>query len=604
MKRMKVILSTLLIFFGGTAVVNGQTEVRIPAKMDNTLYEDANGALSNGSGQFFLTGRTGQAENSIRRGLIEFDIANNIPEGAVIQNVSLTLHMSKTSSDAEDISLHKVLAEWGEGTSDAAGQAGKGDSATTSDATWTYRFFDTDLWSAPGGDFASLASATSSVDTVASYTWGTNNRMVADVQSWLDNPSENFGWILVGNEETARTSKVFDSRENATASNRPVLSVTYSMAGDIAMIDRFSATAGHLFVRDESNGLPGPNEPIDFDQGPFITKGLGPDGELISYYNFDVQPTEPAPIYVLFREGASTPVEGQHNIIDVIPGDAGYNDFWEVQKVTVPANYVANTVTSYQQISDAGYPIAETTTLVNCPVVPEGSTAKLRLTGESPELTLGWYKGMVVYYFNFLEKALMTDPSDMVPLSPIYVSFNINPDQPGGGPGSGFVTDPVTGRTHNVASTLPTDEDYSPLWRVNVYDNADWDSVHDLASAQAANILATGVATVNCPIVMIENATAVEDHPGGVPLSYRLDQNFPNPFNPTTQINFTVAHNGRTTLKVFNIIGQQVAELVDKDLQPGDYTVHWDASNRASGIYFYTLQTGSFRMTRKMMLLK
>ena len=130
-------------------------------------------------------------------------------------------------------------------------------------------------------------------------------------------------------------------------------------------------------------------------------------------------------------------------------------------------------MTSYSQIMDAGYPVEETTILVNCPVVPEGSTAKLRLGDESPELTIGWYKGMMVYYFSFLEKALMVDESDMVPLSPIYVTFNINPDQAGGGPASGFVTDPQTGRSHNVTATLPMDDDYSPLWCVNVYDNAD-----------------------------------------------------------------------------------------------------------------------------------
>ena len=53
-----------------------------------------------------------------------------------------------------------------------------------------------------------------------------------------------------------------------------------------ASIDRFSMEAGHLFVRDNMNGLPGPNEPVDFDKAPFITKGLGPRGEHISYYNF------------------------------------------------------------------------------------------------------------------------------------------------------------------------------------------------------------------------------------------------------------------------------------------------------------------------------
>ena len=370
-----------------------------------------------------------------------------------------------------------------------------------------------------------------------------------------------------------------------------------------AQIDRFSAEAGHLFIRDESNGLPEANMPVDFDQGPFITKGLGPDGELISYYNFDVQLTEPAPIYVLFREGESTPVEDQMNIIDVIPGDEGYNDFWEVQKVTVPADYIANTLTSYSQISDSGYTVEETTILVNCPVVPEGSTAQLRYAGESPELTMGWYKGMVVYYFNFLEKALMSE-SDMVPTSPIYVTFNINPDQPGGGPGSGFVTEEATGRTHNVASTLPEDETYSPLWRVNVYDNADFAGVHDLASAQAANILAGGIANVNCPIVLIDTSTPVKGEESSIPLAYRLSQNYPNPFNPSTTIAFSLKKTGLVHLSIYNLLGQEVMKVVDKELKAGQHRITIGASNLGSGVYFYKLSVNEFTAVKKMMVLK
>jgi hypothetical protein len=371
----------------------------------------------------------------------------------------------------------------------------------------------------------------------------------------------------------------------------------------VVSVDRFSMEAGHLFIRNDTNGLPAPNEPIDFDVVPFITKGLGPDGELIAYYNFDVQPTEPAPIYVLFREGESSPVEGQMNIIDDIPGDDDYNDFWEVQKVTVPMDYVANTVTSFSQIMDAAYPIEETTILVNCPVVPEGSTAKLRLGEESPELTLGWYRGMVVYYFNFTEKDLMVNESDMVPTSPIYVTFNINPDQEGGGPGSGFVTDPATGRTHNVTATLPDDESYSPLWWVSVYDNADFDNVSDLASAQAANILASGVANVNCPVVMVELATSVEDNIS-TPSSIRLEQNFPNPFKYSTEIRFSTAQAEKIVLRVFNIRGEQVAELMNQTLPAGEYTVRWNAQDEAPGLYFYTISTVNYRETKKMSLLK
>ena len=261
-----------------------------------------------------------------------------------------------------------------------------------------------------------------------------------------------------------------------------------------AAIDRFSAAAGTLMVRDDSGALPGPNEPINFDMPPFITQGLGPGGEVVQYYNFDVQPVAPAPIWVLFREGEDTPA--QSPVIDVIPGDEGYNDFWGMIKVAVPADYEANSVTSLAGITAAGYAMENTGVIINCPVVPKGSTAMLRGGGESNGLHAGWYKDMVVYYFTFEEKMLS---GATVPVSPIYVTFNAN-----GMPPSGFVMEEGTAQTHNVVATIPSDDDYSPLWLVSVYDNADFDSVSDLASAEAANILAAGVATVNCPVVSVE----------------------------------------------------------------------------------------------------
>lgn len=90
-----------------------------------------------------------------------------------------------------------------------------------------------------------------------------------------------------------------------------------------------------------------------------------------------------------------------------------------------------------------------------------------------------------------------------LPLSPIYVTFNVNPGAPNGGPGSGFRTEPDSPQTHNVPFTLPGDPGYSPLWLVAVYDNADFPSMHDRATALKAKVLAPGVATVNCPIVFI-----------------------------------------------------------------------------------------------------
>lgn len=270
----------------------------------------------------------------------------------------------------------------------------------------------------------------------------------------------------------------------------------------IVSVDRFSDSAGTLFQRSANPELPGANEPIDFDQIPFITQGLGPGGEIVEYYNFDVMSTEPAPIFVFFREGEDQPVDGQLNIIDVLPGEAGYNDFWHVHKVTVPSDYEANTVTSRSELQQEGFTAEETDILVNCPVVPDGSTAVKRYTdAEETGLIRGWYQDQVVYYFSFEEKALSPAANGTVATSPIYVTFNINPGMEGGGPASGFMTEEGADLTHNVAATIPEDENYSPLWFVNVYNNEDFDMVSDLPSAESADILAEGAAIVNCPIV-------------------------------------------------------------------------------------------------------
>lgn len=269
-----------------------------------------------------------------------------------------------------------------------------------------------------------------------------------------------------------------------------------------AMIDRFSDEAGHLQKRSASPSLPGPNAAVNFDQGPFITQGLGPSGEVIKYYNFDVQPTAPAPIYVPMKGGS--PVPGQLNIVDVIPGDPGYNDFWQVVTVTVPDSYVANTLTNADDVLASGYAMKMTDTLVNCPIVPDGSTASLRDTGDTSgtALTRGWYEDTVVHYFNFGEKAGGIKASNgMVPTSPIYVTFNDDSM----GPASGFKTEPGTMQTHNVTATLPSDATYSPLWAVIPYPNTEFDKVNDATTAAKAAAGGAVAANVNCPVVSVQS---------------------------------------------------------------------------------------------------
>ncbi|UCE17139.1 MAG: T9SS type A sorting domain-containing protein [Gemmatimonadota bacterium] len=90
----------------------------------------------------------------------------------------------------------------------------------------------------------------------------------------------------------------------------------------------------------------------------------------------------------------------------------------------------------------------------------------------------------------------------------------------------------------------------------------------------------------------------------GMPVEYSLAQNYPNPFNPTTNIEYSVAGNARTTLRVYNVLGQELVTLVDEVKEPGHYSVDWDASEMASGVYFYRLEAGDFSATKRMVLMK
>jgi hypothetical protein len=194
---------------------------------DNTLYEyvPADGDRSNALGNHFFAGETAMAE--IRRGVLAFDIAGNIPAGSTITGVSLSMNMSRTPSDTNrTVELHVLLADWGEGTSNAPLEEGDGAPATTNDATWRHRFFDTIFWTIQGGDFSGTVSASQSVGAIGEYVWS-SAPMVTDVQSWLDNPANNFGWLVLGDESDIATAKRFDTREST---NPPVLSIEYTPA--------------------------------------------------------------------------------------------------------------------------------------------------------------------------------------------------------------------------------------------------------------------------------------------------------------------------------------------------------------------------------------
>jgi hypothetical protein len=168
---------------------------------------------------------------AVHRAVIAFDISGRAPPGSRITTVTLSLNLSRTVSGPEKVHLHRLLADWGEGTSDAPANEGGGIAATPGDATWLHRFYFQETWKTAGGDFSEAASAESEVAGTGEYNWGSTPQMVADVQDWLDRPASNFGWLLRGNESKTQAAKRFDSSENDNEASRPMLKVEYLSSG-------------------------------------------------------------------------------------------------------------------------------------------------------------------------------------------------------------------------------------------------------------------------------------------------------------------------------------------------------------------------------------
>lgn len=89
-----------------------------------------------------------------------------------------------------------------------------------------------------------------------------------------------------------------------------------------------------------------------------------------------------------------------------------------------------------------------------------------------------------------------------------------------------------------------------------------------------------------------------------IPASFSLEQYYPNPFNPSTEIRYTISRRAHVLLEIYNTLGQRVATLVDEDQEPDAYQINWKALGLPSGEYFYRLQAGSFVETKKLLLLK
>lgn len=101
-----------------------------------------------------------------------------------------------------------------------------------------------------------------------------------------------------------------------------------------------------------------------------------------------------------------------------------------------------------------------------------------------------------------------------------------------------------------------------------------------------------------------EYSDVVEVEVNNLPIEFTFSQNYPNPFNPTTSIEYSVPSSEYVNLKIYDILGNEVSELVNEQKESGNYKVNFDASKLSSGLYIYKIQAGSFSQVRKMMLLK
>ena len=234
----RIVCAAIILLSAG--LTHADTVTLQPVR-DNTLYEpidkDSFEDRSNGAGATMFSGRIKDETNAsdeiaVRRAVLGFDIAGNIPAGATIDSVTLDLECTKSKlSTSFNFGLHELQSDWGEGASDTGNsQQGRGDTPATGDATWQHTFYNTQFWATPGGDYDGTASATTPVGSQGGYTWGSTSGMVADVQHWLDNSAQNFGWILIGDEGQNETAKQFATRENTDSggANKPELVVNYT----------------------------------------------------------------------------------------------------------------------------------------------------------------------------------------------------------------------------------------------------------------------------------------------------------------------------------------------------------------------------------------
>ncbi len=230
---------SLTSLLASKCLLPADTVVLIPVA-DTSLREmEPDPPSANGSAADLVAGIQGPFTlTPTNRALIKFDPASSIPAFSQITEARLTLTVTKAADNTNafaNFDLRRVLTPWGE-----------------ADATWNIRLLPDTAWSAPGGaintDFAAIVSASQGIDGINTnpYTFLSTSNLVADVQSWLDSPGANFGWVLLAQqEEIPQSARRIASREN-TVSPPPMLELSYITA---PRIDGFQVANGQFSLR-------------------------------------------------------------------------------------------------------------------------------------------------------------------------------------------------------------------------------------------------------------------------------------------------------------------------------------------------------------------
>ena len=227
---MRALMLSLACFALSPALARAQVVTLNPDR-DNTLFESPTGSLSNGAGVGVFAGANGAG--LLRRAVLHFPVAANVPVGTQVVSAVLRLHASMGQFQAQPFTLHRALQAWGEGASNATLQGGGGGApAAPGDATWIHTFFSTSTWANVGGDFDPTVLASAPSGALGWAEFGPTAELTQAVRDWTTGFKVNDGFMVRGLEAGFATAVRFDSREHFDADVHPQLVLTLAPLAD------------------------------------------------------------------------------------------------------------------------------------------------------------------------------------------------------------------------------------------------------------------------------------------------------------------------------------------------------------------------------------